>query len=440
MSLNQLLTNGVTTPCLPWKKIKVYDLDACNTIAAPNGDFDNIDVSTINGNPYPPGGGAIPALVSNKVLITTGVPAMQWGDIGPSNLTGGSVGDVLRTVAPGVVAWDGLEPGDIDPGTANQVLVTNGAGTATQWTSNVVVPGTFNVVGNTSVTTGDLTLFNGDLEIQSGGATIVGNLNNNFGATATFTNTNITGDLQFAGSGGVVGNVIKKTGAATQAWGDFNAADVKGGTLNQVLQSDGTSGVFNTNVTLPGNLTLNAPGNILTASTVNVTGKLRLAGLSATLGSVPVGNALNEQAWGFPQYFAQYFQNALVDMNGAATVLLLAGASAIVTDANITYLAGVFTLAEAGCYQIRFETIASTSAFKTIVQFRINGVLSGSTNNIYIPALTESQPLTLQKTFRLTAGSTVEIVSSPVVAGVINTSGAVSGVPTTLITIQRLSI
>lgn len=47
MSLNQLLDNGVTTPCLSWKKIKVYDLTACDNVTAVNGNFDNI-----NGLPY----------------------------------------------------------------------------------------------------------------------------------------------------------------------------------------------------------------------------------------------------------------------------------------------------------------------------------------------------------------------------------------------------
>lgn len=40
-----------------------------------------------------------------------------------------------------------VDPSGIAPGSANQVLQTNAGGTATEWRSNVVVPGTLNTAG-----------------------------------------------------------------------------------------------------------------------------------------------------------------------------------------------------------------------------------------------------------------------------------------------------
>lgn len=98
-----------TTPCMPGRNVMFSNLDVCEDAAVEG----NLEVNTINGLPYPPGGGAVPALVANRVLVTNGTPTMQWGSVGPSNLTGGSVNDVLKTIAPGVVAWDPIKPGDV---------------------------------------------------------------------------------------------------------------------------------------------------------------------------------------------------------------------------------------------------------------------------------------------------------------------------------------
>ena len=56
-----------------------------------------------------------------------------------------------------------IVPGDITEGTARQLLQTNAAGTATEWTSNIDVPGTLDVTGvatfdNNVVITGNLTV------------------------------------------------------------------------------------------------------------------------------------------------------------------------------------------------------------------------------------------------------------------------------------------
>ena len=115
MSLNQLLETP-QTPCLPWKKIKVYDLTACNEVLAPDGIFDNVDTTTINGQPYPPSLPLPSPLIANKVLRTN--------------------------AAANAVLW-----GDVPHGTTRQLLQTNTAATSSEWTSDVSV-NDLNVNGN----------------------------------------------------------------------------------------------------------------------------------------------------------------------------------------------------------------------------------------------------------------------------------------------------
>lgn len=542
MSLNQIIDQDVNGPLVCDETLNLCgnQLRLKSQIIVPEGDFTNVDTVTINNVPYPPGGGFLPAPVPNKILRTNGLSVVSWGDVNPSNLTGGSTGDVLKTVAPGVVAWDPVKANEITPGLANQILHTNTLGTAAEWTSTLIVPSTLTVAGSTvlqsnvncdqtlsvdqlfsavsDMTVGGSADFAGDLTfvgnsgtvgqyIQKTGATtqnwadlsvvpgditpgligqvLVSNglatvwsddidlpgllnvtsgttlqstlivsgavtnqnstncnglLTTNNGATINGT-ANIVNNLQFNGSSGTTGQVIKKTGASTQAWSDLASTDIKGGSLNQVMQSDGTNGVFNTNVTLAGDLNVNAIGSITSLLETRLYDKLKLGGNNAgNKGQICVSDASSIPHWENPQYFAQYYQNAPTqNMNGAATVLLMSSASVNVANSNITYLAGVFTVAEDGDYLLTYETRPDTCAASTQVNFRINGVMLGSMINNYIPALAQPSQFILQKTYRLTANSTIEVVSEPLVAGAINTSGSDSnGNATTMLTIQRI--
>lgn len=125
-----------STPCMPGRNVKFSNLHVCE-----DGDIEgNLDVNTINGLPYPPAGGFVPTPVANRILRTTGL-TVEWGSVTPSNFTGGLPGDVLKTIAPGVVAWDPVKAYEITPGLANQILQTNSLGTAAAW-QNLVVPAT----------------------------------------------------------------------------------------------------------------------------------------------------------------------------------------------------------------------------------------------------------------------------------------------------------
>src|ERR1043166_7926079 len=511
-----------------------YDLYA-NNVNTPN-----VDLITINHQAYPPGGGFLPIPVANKILRTNNLSVVSWGDVNPSNLTGGSVGDVLKTVAPSTVAWDTIKPGDITPGTARQLLQTNAGATAAQWTSNIDIPGTLDCTGNAvfdsdlavtndlNVINGDLTLANGRLSVLVDGISVEGNsafnnalnidgeitlnsvsgtanqtivsdglgnqiwsmipasginhgtanqllVTNSLGTASqwssspTITGTlDIEGDLQIAASSGSSGNFVKKTGASTQAWSNLAASDIKGGTNNQVMISNGTNGTFSDNLavvgtctvgstlgvtgvtTLSNNLIMNGSAAIFQMSggsavallnDTRIYGPLKFSGIAGILGTVPVSDASGIPTWSYPTYFARYYDNNVVDMNnGGAGRTLLASASVDVANSNISYSAGTFTLAEAGTYQVLFKTNPTTvgAGAQSLINLKLNGAFYGSFTTIALAAGVQSA--VLQNTFRVnTTNSTVEIVSQQLAAGVLNTSSTDSnGIATTVIVITRI--
>ena len=172
MSLNQLLKHQ-NDFCQPWKHIKVHDIDVCDTITADEGDFQNVDTVTINGQPYPPANPPVPLpLIANKVLRTNSTAT--------------------------TVLW-----GEVPHGSANQVFTTNSLGTAPQWSNSLDLPGALTVSG--------ITTLNGV--------------------------TNLTGDLRFNNLPGSVGQYLKKTGAATQAFSTLVPGDITAGADYNVLTS-----------------------------------------------------------------------------------------------------------------------------------------------------------------------------------------------------------
>lgn len=450
MSLNQIIDQDYLSllVCDDTLRLKGNTLRLKTNLEVPNGDFDNVNTNTINSVPYPPGGGFLPVAVPNKILRTDAFSTISWGDVNPSNLVGGTTGQVIRTIAPSTVAWDNLIAGDITPGTTNQVMVTNFAGTAALWSNDVVVPGTLKVDGASEI--------QGPMDIQD--------------------------DLQFNGMSGTSGQYLKKTGAITQAWTSLAAGDLAPGTANQVLQTDptGTAVVWNSNVVVPGTISTNFNitggtvqsigtinsvnggltlsnvaaqinmlgagtqincGGVINTVTLNMTGALQFSAVSGTLGAVPVSNALGIPSWSFPTYFVRYYNNSIVNMNSGGGTTLLTAATADVSNANITYLAGTFTLAEPGQYQVVFQTNPTSVSAKaqSYVKLIVNGVSRGSVLNASA-ALNDVQSLSLIKTFRVnTTNATVAITTQQFVAGTLNTSGVdVDGIPTTLITITRL--
>lgn len=103
-----------------------------------------------------------------------------------------------------------VDPSGIAPGSANQVLQTNAGGTATEWRSNVVVPGTLNTAG--------LAVFASGVGIsgaaQFGGtATVAGAVTLQGAATVAGTAT-LQGAVTVSGAATFGGAVIVNTSGA----------------------------------------------------------------------------------------------------------------------------------------------------------------------------------------------------------------------------------
>lgn len=353
---------------------------------------------------------------SGNIIVSNG-SGQAWASpsFSPSSITAGTNGYLLKSVG-GVSTWTAPALTNI-PGTStvNQVLQSDGAGNAV-YNTNITLPGS--LLTNGTFTAGGI--------------------------------ANLNGNLQFAAVSGSSGNFVKKTGASSQAWSDIAASDIKGGTNNQVLQSNGTNAVFNTDITLPGNVVMNAASAIFQMSGVNavallndtrIYGPLKFSGVAGVSGTVPVTNASGIPTWSYVQYFARYYDNNVVDMNnGGAGRTLLASASVDVANSNITYSAGTFTLAEAGHYQVLFQTNPTTSGAgaQSLINLKVNGSFAGSFTTIALASGVQSA--ILQKSFRVnTTSATVQIVSQQLAAGILNTSSTdLNGVATTVITITRI--
>jgi hypothetical protein len=361
---------------------------------------------------------------SGNIIISNGA-GQTWASpsFSPSTITAGTNGYLLKSVG-GVSTWTAPALTNISGTlTNNQVLQSDGAGAAV-YNTNVTLPGTLTVPST----------------------------------------TNLQGDLQLAGVSGSSGSFLKKTGASTQAFTNLAASDVKGGSNNQVMISNGTNGVFSDNLSLPGtlgvtgastlsgNLVMNGVSAIFQMSggsavallnDTRIYGPLKFSGVAGILGTVPVSDASGIPTWSYPQYFVHYFDSNVVDMNngGGGALNLLQNASPNVTNSNITYTSGAasrFTVAEAGNYQVLFQTNATTVGVgaQTLINIKINGLYAGSYTTIVVPGI---QSVVLQKTYKLTAASYIEIVSQELSAGIINTSAAdANAIATTNIFISRI--
>lgn len=184
-----------------------------------------------------------------------------------------------------------VDPSGIAPGSANQVLQTNAGGTATEWRSDVVVPGTLNTTGVAAFASG----------VGISGAA-------QFGSTATVAGTaDFQGVITVAGSatfGGAV--VVNTSGALTlpegttaerpavPASGDvrFNTTTVQfegyngslWGSLGGGAVGSGTDKVFYENDTsVTGSYTITTGKNAMTAGPITV-----LSGVTVT---VPSGSS-----------------------------------------------------------------------------------------------------------------------------------------------------
>ena len=447
----------------------------------------NLDVDTINNQPYPPAG-ELPTLISNKILRTDS-----------------SATEVL---------W-----GDVPHGTSRQILQTNSAGTSSEWTSdlsvdNLTVNNDTDLIGNLSFN-GDSGL-TGQVLVKSGAASqsfqdlsaasikggtvnqvlisngTQGSFSNNLSLAGTLSvasATNINGDLRFSSIIGTVGQYIKKTGASTQTWSTITPSDIGNGAARQLLQTNsaGTAAEWTSNVDIPGTLdcTGNAvfDGDLAVQGAVNIINQdltLQNGDLSVILGSISSGGdiicgaslSLVEGpliAWdsqpgvsgqvllsdgpGNPPYWENFFasgsttsfyQNSpVIDMNSSASVLLFDNASIDLspgTTPTVSYSAGSFTLLRPGVWRVCINLRPSTMQFRSQVNIVLNASYKGSALTPYDGANTNPQSMSFDLIFSANLNDVLTVLSEPIVAGVVNINGTdTHGIATSTITLSWLN-
>lgn len=231
-------------------------------------------------------------------------------------------------------------------------------------------------------------------------------------------------------------------GGVTLAFGDLGPNDIKGGTAGQVLQSDGTKAVFNTDLTLPGSLDVTTdPGSLSKFNATTIYGSLTLSNDDfGTAGQQVVCNGSGIPEWKHLLYYVQYYQNApTVNMNGADPTALFANASPDQVSSKIVYTAGNFTINDDGVFNVRVRVRTSTSDACTLVCIRKNGGYLGSTKSFLVAANTEPQDLLLEETIVISSGDVIDVVSRPISGATISTSGSdENGRATSQITIQKV--
>lgn len=187
-----------------------------------------------------------------------------------------------------------VDPSGIAPGSANQVLQTNAGGTATEWRSDVVVPGTLNTTGvatfasgvgisgaaqfGSTATVAGTADFQGVITVAGsatfGGAVVVntsGALTLPEGTTAERPAVPASGDIRFNT------DLTQFEGYNGTAWGSLGGGG--GGAVGS-----GTNAVFYENdTTVTGSYTITTGKNAMTAGPITV-----LSGVTVT---VPSGSS-----------------------------------------------------------------------------------------------------------------------------------------------------
>jgi len=222
MSLSHIIDTGSCPPA--WTKIRGHRIHSCTDLQF---DRDLIGLLRLNGN-IPPGN-------PRTFLHTDGVQTINWKTFTKEDIPAGADGDYLQTIA-GVVEWapPTFGPSALTPGDPYQLLQTNAAGTAAEWTDNVQVQGNLTVEGSTLLKSN----VNCDQTLTVDGNTFCGADLNITGQT-TATIVDITGNLLFNGVSGTANQYLKKTGAATQSFQNIIASDITAGTNSSVLSSFG---------------------------------------------------------------------------------------------------------------------------------------------------------------------------------------------------------
>jgi len=343
MSISYLLDQGTCPP--PWLAVRAHRVHSCTDIQF---DRDLIGTLRLNGN-IPPGG-------PRTFLHTDTLGVINWKTFDRADIPAGANGDYLQTIG-GLVEWapPSFSPSVISPGLANQIFHTDTTGTVAEWTSNIIVPGTFRV--NSSST------FDANIDCNS-----VVNVDGNFFANAdsNLVDVDIGGDLSFMSNSGTVGQVLTKTGATTQDWKDLTTDILTPGLANQILHTDqtGTVAEWTSDIEVPGDLKINGDTDIVS--------DLQFNGSSGTSGQYLVKTGATTQSW----------QNLSVSTNSITagadyTVLTSAGGSALWITPSVVN-------------QIKYGTTflaqnINAAAGPTALQFSTSTFIDSAISNVGVP-------------------------------------------------------
>lgn len=383
----------------------------------------NVDTTTINNQPYPPGAAVIPVLVPNKILRTNNAGnAVLWGDLPHS-------------------------------ATPRQVLQTNAGATSSEWTSDISVPGSITAAfdltannGSINANVGDINLLQGDINVNGLSGTI--NVNGLSGGIVT-TNLTINDNLSLESGPGSVGQTIVKGAGDTQSWSNLPAASISPGTANQIMITSGGVSQWNSTITPSSiNIVGNSTNSLQIANQAGTAGQFIKKNISNiarwttfSLEDIPasVTDGYILQSFGgvcdwYPTDYTRYYRvynNTPFDVNTGVNVF--ANGTVDTANACFTYniVAGTFTCMLSGTYCWNFKTILSTHNAQSKLVITDGTNVRATCVTDYLAGITSEQPFNFTVILAATAGQIWAVRFDSIgVGGVMNTSAADPVYPT----------
>lgn len=212
--------------------------------------------------------------IAGQVLTTGQFNTVQWRSITLDDIPEGAPKQFLKTKADDSgIEWQDFTPDSIPPGLPGQVVTTSPDGSSVMWADpSGITPGSPNQLLSTNSSGGTAwttTIFPTNVTVS--------------------TDLNIAGNLRINGSAGTVGQFMKKTGSAVQAWVNIGTSDLPYGTNNQVLttNSAGTGATWSSSLTITG----------VSTTTANIIGNLQLGSVSGSAGQYIRKASGSTQAW-----------------------------------------------------------------------------------------------------------------------------------------------
>ena len=260
-----------------------------------------------NGQPFEGGGspgGASGTLQFNNAGSLGGVPNTSWngnlltlGDISNVSILGGTAGYFLQTDGNGVLNWAvGGGGGNGSPGGSNSFVQYNDNGTfggdagfTYNESTNSLNVGNVTVASNISASNGNI----------SGVLDVTGNISANYfignGSQLTGINSNVANTVSDNAQPNItsVGTLtsLEVTGDILNYANITSSGNIIGGNITVSRTVSASAGSFTSNVTVGGNLTVNAAGNLRSTGNVNFSGAPNIN--LGTLSNIRISGGVN---------------------------------------------------------------------------------------------------------------------------------------------------